>query len=319
MASRPRLATAPKALADELQPLIRLELASIAAIDRVAPDEEQPGYVWLLRASKNGKQANVEQMTTLLRMAGQQPAQGGGMLKPLLEAQTLMLHKLSTPAALKAMRTVQEELVARYRAAHAKLTGFAKNGLERPLHRATAQWMLLIAHVAQRQEGDSTLLKALPLPLSSYFASAEDRVCLRCLLDRAGALPALEKRAPFPYTYVCSACHDEVLADFPPDLRAQADDWPTDVRHNRVIERAGGRVSKLRAEREVHTVLSGLPPDVPVPAANRSPKTPSPLAGRRRTTTQPPSELDIARAGAGADEQAYTDLLFDFRSVRLNW
>jgi hypothetical protein len=205
-----------------------------------------------------------------------------------------------------------------YRDAHAQLSGMARAVLERPFHRAVKRWVVLIAHVVQRREGDSSLAEKLPLPLDRYFASSEDRVCMRCLFDRPGALPALERGDPRPQQYLCAACHDEVLSRFPPDLLAQADRWPAAVREDRVIERALGRPEKLRAEREVHALLSGLPPDLPEPAAARAAE--SPVAARRaRHADQAPSRLDLPRDGIPEAELAYADLLFDFRSVRANW
>jgi hypothetical protein len=53
---------------------------------------------------------------------------------------------------------------------------------------------------------------------------------MRCHLDRPGVADALERDDPHPYTYVCAACHDEVLGEFAPDLAAQIDRWPRVVR-----------------------------------------------------------------------------------------
>ena len=306
----------PATVAELVAPLVRLEIASIGAIMAATPKEEDPGYVMLFQETKTGKQANVEQMNTLLRLTGREQVESGGLAEPVLRLQTLALQKTNTTAMLQAMRLVEETLVARYREAVRKLTGFELEAMTRVHDRATKHWMLLIAHVARRKDGDSRHASLLSFPLSSYFANGEDRVCMRCLLDRAGEEPALERERP--RTYICSACHDEVLALFPPDLRATLDAEPEERRHNRVIEKALGRPSKTKAIKEVHAVLAGLTPEVPPLAAAKRGES---LTARVRhaTAAQPPSDIAIGRDGADADELAYTDLLFDFRSVRKSW
>jgi hypothetical protein len=312
----PRTDTTPT-LAERLQPLIRGELAAIGAINAVVDREDDPAYVALYHEARTGKQANVEQMFALLRRAGEQPVEAGGLMESALRMQSSMLQAISTTAVLLAMRTVQEELVAGYRETYNALQGFEQRAMRVPFDRATKQWMLLIAHVAQRRDGNSAHADLLPLPLSSYFATPEARVCMRCMLDRPGEHSALEKRDPHPYTYVCAACHDETLADFPPDLREQADRWPERLRHDRVIERAIGRPSRLRAEKEVLAALAGLEPEVPPPAE------PTPVAeiarGPRPPESDRPSDLWVPAEGGAPAEVEYTDLLFDYRSVRRNW
>lgn len=46
----------------------------------------------LLQETKSAKQASVEQMNTLLRMAGRREIDGGGLTEPVLRLQTLALH-----------------------------------------------------------------------------------------------------------------------------------------------------------------------------------------------------------------------------------
>jgi hypothetical protein len=144
---------------------------------------------------------------------------------------------------------------------------------------------------------------------------------MRCLLDRPGARPALEKAEP--YTYVCAACHGEVEDAFPPDLQPQILRWTETDRHDRVIHKALSRPLKMKAAKEVHTVLAGLPPEPPAntpvthkagPAAQ-----PAPAIALGTGDAQPVSELSVPDAGAPAGETAFTALLFDYRSVRSNW
>jgi hypothetical protein len=307
------------ALATLLSPLIRLEIASIGAIEAAAPRETHPGYVMLFQETKTGKQANVEQMNTLLRIADRKQVEGGGLAEPFLHLQTRALQGVSATAMLQAMRLVEEMLVARYRDVVAELRGFERRALEKVHQRATKHFMILVAHVAQRKDAASAHADLLPLPLSSYFAAptGEVRVCMRCLLDRPGERVALRKEKP--HTYVCAACHDEVVADFPADLQLQMGRWSMETYRDRVMHKALGRPEKLRAIKEVHAVLAGLPPDMPRPAATRSDESPPAPKERRWGATQPPSDLVLPREGATPDELAYTDLLFDFRSVRRSW
>jgi hypothetical protein len=310
-------------LAERLNPLINREISSIGTIQTAIDQQEEPDYVFLYQETKTSKQANVEQMATLIRAAGGRPAESGTPVEPLLKLQTMLTQKVSTTATLKAMRLVEETLVADYRHLHAELERERRGSLEhramkKIMERAVKHWHVLTAHIAKRQDGDSDEASRLPYPLSRYFAHGEAKACMRCFLDRPGELPVLEKRDPHPYTYICRACHDEVLAGFPPDLLEQVEVWPEEVRDNRVIHLALGKPEKLRAINEVHAVLSGLEPEVPVRAAERPAKQPAALKAGRTRREQPPA-VEIRREGAEPDELAYTDLLFDYRSVRANW
>ena len=312
-----RVTTNADELADRLSPLIQMEIASIGAIESAGPREANPGYTVLFQDAKQGKQANVEQMNTLLRLVGKKQVESGGVLGPILHLQTLALQRTNLTALLAAMRLVEETLVARYRDALPSLDGLARKTMQTVFERASRHWLVILAHIAQRKEGNSDHADILPLPLSAYFASEEDRVCMRCLFDRPGEHDALEKQDP--YTYLCSACHDETIVEFPPDLRVQMSTWDADSHRDRVLHKALGRPSKLVAIKEVQSVLAELPPRVPVSAVAKAEKSPPirPVVGRHKV--QPPSDMVLERDGATAEEQAYTDLLFDFRSVRLNW
>src|SRR6185436_1828217 len=52
----------------ELEPLITREISGIAAIDVAISHTPAPDYVVMFQSARNGKQANVEQMATLVRM-----------------------------------------------------------------------------------------------------------------------------------------------------------------------------------------------------------------------------------------------------------
>jgi hypothetical protein len=122
-----------------------------------------------------------------------------------------------------------------------------------------------------------------------------------------------------PETYLCAACHDEVVAAFPPDLQLQVPRWDADTRRDRVLHHAFGRPQKVRAMTEVHAVLAGLEPQIPPKAATRRDQSPPADVARYVLTESAMSDLEIDRDGAAPDELAYTDLLFDFRSVRRSW
>ena len=94
--------------------------------------------------------------------------------------------------------------------------------------------------------------------------------------------------------------------------------WPDEVRRNRVVERALSRPERLRALKEPIALLSGLEPEIPL----RREK----LVADEEEVGElvPPAEralpvLGLPRDGASESELVYTDLLFDFSSVRRNW
>jgi hypothetical protein len=301
----------------KLETLIRLEIASIGAIDSAAHHEADPGYTNLFHATKTGKQANVEQLNTLLRMTRRSEVESGGLIEPVIRLQTLALQKTSTTAMLQAMSLVEESLVAQYRDTAPSHQLRERRALREIVRRSTKQWMILLAHIARRKDGDSRAASLLPRPLGEYFASAEDRVCMRCLLDRPGVLPALEKEDP--YTYVCAGCHADVVGDVPQDLQVQMPRWSAEARRDRAIHKALGRPEKLRAIKEVHAVLAGLEPEIPLAASLKRLESRPVDRARRVLSDMVPSDISLDRKGASDDELAYTDLLFDFRSVARSW
>lgn len=140
---------------------------------------------------------------------------------------------------------------------------------------------------------------------------------MRCHLDRPGAAHALQRRDPHPYTYICAACHDEVLGEFTPDLAEQMDRWPREVREAKVMQHAIGHVSKLNAIGRVLYPLAGLEPELPTPAAERAlivparTPTPGPAPGERCGVV----DTDTAEGLEGE----YVRQLFSPRQTWHNW
>jgi hypothetical protein len=140
---------------------------------------------------------------------------------------------------------------------------------------------------------------------------------MRCHLDRPGASAALERADRHPYTYLCAACHDEVLAEFPPDLAMQMDRWPREAREASALQHAMGRVSRLNAIGRVLHPLSGLEPELPAPAAERAVIVPA--------MTPTPGPAPIERHGVLTIEKPegpegdYIDRLFSADRIWSNW
>jgi len=269
----------------ELGALITREIAGIAAIDAAIP-HASPDYVVMFQGAKNGKQANVEQLATIVRIQGDAPDENGGVRKALTRSQAAITARVSTTMMLRTMRLAEIELVNRYSETISRAHGVMLRALAKVLARAMVHAHLLTAHLAMRT-GSKTDPRVLLAPLTDYFARGEARACMRCHLDRPGVAHALERRDPHPYTYICGACHDDVLGEFPPDLAVQMDAWPREVREAKVMQHAIGRVSKLNAIGRVLYPLAGLAPDLPTPAAERAvvvpamTPTPGPAPGER--------------------------------------
>jgi uncharacterized protein DUF2383 len=312
--------TAPQALGtslrQELEPLITREISGIAAIDTAIAHTSAPDYVVMFQDAKNGKQANVEQMATLVRMHGDSPDESGGLRKTLTRTQAAISSRLSTTMTLRAMRLSEVELVRLYSDALNESDGLVRRALLKVLGRAMVHAHLLTAHLAKRtgSKADANLLLA---SLDDYFVGTEPRACMRCHLDRPGAAGALERRDPHPYTYICAACHDEVLGEFTADLAVQFDRWSREVREAKVLQHAIGRVSKLNAIGRVLYPLAGLEPDLPTPAAERAlivpamTPTPGPAPGERRGVV----EIDTAEGPEGD----YVRELFSPHHTWPNW
>lgn len=301
--------------------LVEAEIAAIGGIDGAIARQKEPDYTTLFHDSKDGHQANVGQLRALLKRRGSDgPLRGGSLVGFLLRAQTELLQSVNTSATLRAMRGVEAGLRERYRTLcvdGAALLGDEApevRALRRALGRVEVHWHLLTAHLARR--GDLAEAEALPRPLGEYFAGEQAKACLRCHLDRPGVARALER--PDPYTYVCAACHDEVAARFPDDLREQMPDWPDALREDKVVEKALGRPAKETARKEVLTVLSGLPPE---PVRREAPPLRARLAAHLATAPEEPCAVAtrVELPVDGAPEGAYVELLMDPRALRAFW
>jgi hypothetical protein len=299
-----------------LAPLITREIAGIAAIDTAMAQESAPDYVVMFQDAKMGKQANVEQMVTLIRMQGGTPDERGGVRKALTKTQAAISSRVSRTATLRAMRLAEVELVTLYSEALGRAEGVTKRALRKVLGRAMVHAHLLTAHLA-KQTGNKTDADVLPAALDAYFVGAHARACMRCHLDRPGLSASLERGDPHPYTYICAACHDEVEDEFPADIGAQIDRWPREVREAKVMQHAIGHVSKLNAIGRVLHPLAGLEPELPTPAAERArivaamTPTPSPASGERTGAIK----IETAEGLEGE----YVKQLFAARQVWRSW
>ena len=303
-------------LGQQLQPLIKREVTAIAAIDTAIAHETAPDYVVMFQDAKNGKQANIEQLATLLRMRGGAPDEGASLRKALTTSKAAVASRTSTTAVLRSMRHAEIDLVTLYTDAVASAEGLVKRALTKALGRALVQSHVLTAHLAKRTASQSDA-RLLPLPLDDYFVGSEPRACMRCHLDRPGRTGALERNDPYPYTYVCAACHDEVLGEFSVDIAEQMERWSREMREAKVLQRALGRVSKLNAIGRALHPLSGLEPDLPTPAAEHAvivppmTRTPGPADGER------PGVLKVETTNGAESE--YVEELFSVRGIWRHW
>jgi hypothetical protein len=299
----------------DLSGFVAREIAGISRIDTLLP-HVTPDYVAMLHDIKMAKQANVEQMATLVRMAAATPDERGGIRRMLTRAQAAVASRVSVNQSLRSMRGGEVELVSMYAESVREAQGLVKRALRKLLGRALVHAHLLAAHLARRT-GTRADAAVLPVPLDDYFCGDEARACMRCHLDRRGSAGSLERNDPHPYTYICAACHDEVLGEFAPDLAAQIDRWPQAVREARVIQKALGHVSKLNAIGRILHPLAGLEPELPTPAADRAvivpamTPTPGPAPGER------PGEL-VFETGEGLEGE-YVRTLFSPPRTRRNW
>lgn len=303
-------------LIDFLSPMITREIAAIGALDSAIAREPHPGYVVLMQDTKTNKQANVEQMATLIRIAGGVPPERARMRTMIQKTQTIAAEKFSgTTAVLEGMRLSEFELLERYSDAFLHTHGLLARAMHKALHRTIVHLHVITAHLAKRND-DAKDAARLPAPLDRYFAGPQAKACMRCHFDRPGTLPALERTDPHPYTYICAGCHDDAVAEFPEDLSQQMQRWPKEVRESRAIQHALGRGSKLQAAHTILHVLSGIPSDAPTPAGEKArhvpefPPPPTPSESSRHTLS----------VDAPTDAEAeYVAALFDYRSVRSQW
>jgi len=300
-----------------LAPLITREIAAIAAIDSAIAVESSPDYVVLYQDTKMGKQANIEQMTTVIRRRGGVPPEHGGVRKYILKSQSAMVERIAgTTATLHAMRADEITLLRLYTETFDKLEGLPRVAVRKALARTLVHYHVLTAHIAKRT-GSAREAAGLPQPLDRYFAGREAKACMRCHLDRPGARPSLERRDPHPYTYICAGCHVDVRGEFPRDLTSHMDRWPEHVQHARVMQHALGRPSALNA---IHTVLyplSGLSVELPVRAEAKAVVLPSLEPGPAPAPDETRGVLVVEPPTDG--EAEYVAELFDYRSVRRSW
>jgi hypothetical protein len=300
-----------------LAPLLIREIATIAAIDAAIAAEKYPDYVVMYQGTKTGKQSNVEQMATSIRRLGGVPPEHGGLRKYVLEAQSAITERVAgTTATLQAMRVGELSLLRLYTDTIQQVDGLARRALGKALGRTIVHCHLLTAHIAKRtaaaRDADS-----LPLPLDRYFVGPRAKACMRCHLDRPGTLPALERGDPHPYTYVCAGCHDDVRAEFPPDLASQMERWARRVQDDRVLQHAIGRPSVLNAIHSVLYPLSGLAAETPVRAEKKALLVPA-LASPPSPAADETSAVLAVRPHTAAEGE-YVAKLFDYRSVRASW
>lgn len=302
---------------DPLTSLIAREIAGISALDAVIAREQRPDYVVMFHDTKTAKQANIEQMATVIRMEGGIPTEKAGVRGRVLKMQSALTEQIGgTLPALRMLRRTDLDLLQRYREASKRADGMSARALRTALGRTLVHCHVLTAHIAQWTES-ATEAANLPVSLREYFAGPLIRVCMRCHLDRPGQRPPLERNDPHPYTYICAGCHDDVRQEFPADLAEQMDRWPVRVQEAGVIQHAIGRPSKLNVQHTVLHRLSGLPPRLPTPAAKKAVTMPA--------ASPPPAPSPAERAGilvagpATSAESDYVAALFDYRTVRSSW
>jgi hypothetical protein len=300
-----------------LVPLITREIAAIAGIDSAMAAEKRPDYVVMYQGTRTGKQANVEQMATLIRRQGGLPPEHGGFRKYVLKSQSAIAERVAgTTATLQAMRVDELGILNLYTDTIEQVEGLTRQGLLKALGRTLVHGHLLTAHIAKRT-GSAREAARLPHSLDRYFAGRMAKACMRCHLDRPGALPALERHDPHPYTYICAGCHVDVRAEFPADLASQMDRWPRSVQHARVLQHAIGRPSMLNAIYTVLYPLSGLIADRPVRAEKRAVLVPEFEPQPRPSVDERLAVLTVEPRSGG--EAAYVSELFDYRSPRAFW
>jgi hypothetical protein len=300
-----------------LQPIISREIISIAAIDAATPRQNDPGYTYLYHESKIEKQSNVQQLATLLRVAGTGVQAPSAAAELAVEAQAMLAQSVSTTATLRVMRLMQAELVNQYADAVDRVTGDVRGGVAMCLGRALVSVTLLTAHLA-RLTGSDSERPLLPRGLGEYFVSEQPRVCMRCLLDRPGRSKSILRRDPHPYTYICASCVDEVRASFPPELVDQIERAREELREARITQKALSKPSRVKAMKQVLFPMSGLEAIVAVPPATKAVDLPEawPSPG---PAAEPRAVVELGDHREATRESVYVRDLFDYRSVRRYW
>ena len=161
-------------LEQQLQPLVAREISGIAALDTAIAHGSAPDYTVMFQAARNGKQANVEQMATLVRMCGGTPDERGGIRRAVAKAQASIASRLSTIQTLQTMRAAETQLVTLHSHAVVRADGLPRRALRKALARALVHTHLLTAHLAKGTGSDAEA-RLLPRPLGEYFAGDAPR------------------------------------------------------------------------------------------------------------------------------------------------
>jgi hypothetical protein len=238
-------ATPGDLLSDWLNPVLRREIATLTALEAILARESAPALALLFEALRDGHQASAAQLMALLRTARVDAEERSGLAGYLRRVELVVLQKTSTWETLRVLRGLEAQLLEDYYALGDRLEGLAARALPVLLDRTARQWRLITAHIARRAGDATDDESALPQPLSRYFFSREPRTCLRCLLDRPGRAAPIERTAPD--AWLCSACHDEVLADLPIDLQGQLEHWTRSKAEDLLLARAATRPSREKA------------------------------------------------------------------------
>src|SRR6187200_3410849 len=133
-----------------LTSLILHEVAGISGLEAAIAAEDSPGYVVLFQDAKIDKQANIEQLATLVRMAGSVPSESATFRQLVQKSQARLAEKVGgTAAALRTMRVSAKELLKSYGTALSSGRGLARTALEKAHGRTTVQVKTLTAHIAK--------------------------------------------------------------------------------------------------------------------------------------------------------------------------
>jgi len=299
----------------QLTSLILHEVAGISALEAAIAAEDSPGYVVLFQDAKVDKQANIEQLATLIRMAGSVPSESAAFRQLVQKSQARLAEKVGgTAAALRTMRVSAKELLKSYGTAMSSGRGLVRTALEKAHGRTTVQVQTLTAHIA-KLTSNAREAAGLPRALPEYFAGPEAKVCFRCHFDRPGTRQALELSGDRPYTYICAGCHDDAVNEFRPDLAAQMERWTQQAREARAIQHAIGRASKLTAAHTVIRKLCGLPETPPMALPTKPLVSPLPPPAPSPAETRGVIHADSSDPG----DAEYVKLLFNPDRVRNSW
>jgi hypothetical protein len=124
----------------------------------------------MFQATRNGKQANVEQMATLVRMLGGTPDERGGIRKAWATTQAGIASRFGTTKTLQAMRAAETELITQYSGAVGRVDGLAKRALRKSTGRALIHVHCWTAHVANGPASEAGSRGCYRERLDEYFA-----------------------------------------------------------------------------------------------------------------------------------------------------